>query len=139
RELTWDGFVAAVETAREAVRREGGVPLPFDPERPPEELPPEGPRPAPPSLSEISLHSSGAAGSLPGFRPAAPDHFSRWLETNVRHQKKDGYSIAIVKLPIGGVTGAQLRIIADIVLEYGAGTVRTEHAQEILLLWVVRW
>ncbi|HKC26310.1 MAG TPA: nitrite/sulfite reductase [Thermoanaerobaculia bacterium] len=138
RELTWDGFVAAVEKEREAVRREGGVPLPFDAERPPEELAPEGPRPAPPFLSEISLHSSEAAASLPGFRPATSDAFSRWLETNVRPQRQDGFVVAIVTLPIGDVTGAQLRILADLALAYGDGTVRTTHAQDLLLRWIAR-
>jgi sulfite reductase (NADPH) hemoprotein beta-component len=106
------------------VRREGGVPLPFDPHRPPEERAP------------ISRNRSGAAASgtgiLPPYRPAAPD----WVRTNLRPQRQSGYVLAIATLPIGDVTAAQLRAVAALSEEYGDGSARTTPSQDLLLRWV---
>jgi sulfite reductase (NADPH) hemoprotein beta-component len=124
RELSWDGFVTAVDAARAAVRREGGIALPFDPARPPEEL------------SPVSRNDTGAAASgtglLPPYRPAAPG----WVRTNVRPQRQTGYVLAIVTLPIGDVTAAQLREISALAEEYGDASARTTPSQDLLLRWI---
>jgi sulfite reductase beta subunit-like hemoprotein len=59
-----------------------------------------------------------------------------WLTTNVRRQKQRGYSIVTVRLPLGDVTAPQLRILAELTLAYGDGTVRTTTDQNIVLRWV---
>jgi sulfite reductase (NADPH) hemoprotein beta-component len=119
RALGWDAWKAEVERELEAVRASGGPGLPFDPEAPPEEGPPDTPRPERPSPP--------AAG---GDREAA------WRATNLRPQRQAGYAIAVVTLPLGDVTSAQLRALADLALDYGDGTVRTTHDQNLLLRWV---
>jgi sulfite reductase (NADPH) hemoprotein beta-component len=43
-----------------------------------------------------------------------------------------------VTLPLGDVTAAQLRILADLAAAYGDGTVRTTAEQNLLLRWVRR-
>ena len=48
KKLGFEGFRDEVEAERARVRAEGAPRLPFDPERPGEELPPKGPRPAAP-------------------------------------------------------------------------------------------
>jgi sulfite reductase (NADPH) hemoprotein beta-component len=64
------------------------------------------------------------------------DDAERWLRTNVRPQKQDGYSIVTVTLPLGDVTGAQMRVLAELALAYGDGTVRTTHDQDLILRWI---
>ena len=39
-------------------------------------------------------------------------------------------------MPLGDLTGAQLRILADLAQAYGDGTVRVTHDQDLLLRWV---
>jgi len=63
---------------------------------------------------------------------------SRWLRTNLRPQKQDGYAIATVTLPLGDLTGAQMRLLADLALAYGDGTVRVTPDQDVMLRWVRR-
>jgi sulfite reductase (NADPH) hemoprotein beta-component len=59
-----------------------------------------------------------------------------WLTTNVRRQKQRGYSVVAVRLPLGDVTAAQLRILADVAAAYGDGAARTTPDQNIVLRWV---
>lgn len=72
-------------------------------------------------------------GSLNGHRPAGFDAF---LKHNVYSQKQDGYSIVTVKLPLGDITAAQLRSVADISRKYLKETVRTTVEQNLVLRWV---
>ena len=44
--------------------------------------------------------------------------------------------MATVTLPLGDVTGAQLRVLADLAEAYGDGTVRTTLEQDLALRWV---
>jgi sulfite reductase (NADPH) hemoprotein beta-component len=61
---------------------------------------------------------------------------ARWLRTNVRPQKQDGYSVVTVTLPLGDLTGAQMRVLADLALAYGDGTARVTHDQDLILRWI---
>lgn len=54
----------------------------------------------------------------------------------MRPQKQEGYSVVTVTLPLGDLTGAQLRIVADLALGCGDGTVRVTHNQDLLFRWV---
>lgn len=64
--------------------------------------------------------------------PAAPG-FDRWLETNVREQKQDGYAIVTVLIEQGNLTSAQLRGLATLSRTAGDGLVRFGIDQNILL------
>ena len=51
-------------------------------------------------------------------------------------QKQDGYALVTVTVPLGDLTGAQLRVIADLALAHGDGTVRVTSDQDLLFRWV---
>jgi sulfite reductase beta subunit-like hemoprotein len=143
--LGWDRWRAEVDQALAEVRAEGGARLPFDPDRPPAEAAPDWPRPSPPSIEDIARRAASTRLGGPGLhpdggrsndRPLQDRDLARWLETNVRAQKQDGYLTATVTLPLGDVTGAQLRTLADLSLAYGDGTVRFTHEQNVALRWI---
>jgi sulfite reductase (NADPH) hemoprotein beta-component len=143
RELGWDVWRAHFHEELAAVRKAGGVPLPFDPEGPPVEEPPvSGPRPLPPSVREAAARASAARVRGPGITPALPQPLpllgdvEHWRRTNVRAQKQEGYSSVAVTLPLGDITSAQLRLAGDLAQAYGDGTVRVTHEQDLLFRWV---
>lgn len=64
--------------------------------------------------------------------------FQRWLRTNIRPQKQDGYVVATVTLPLGDVTPTQLRALADIARRFTRETIRTTVEQNFVIRWVSR-
>ncbi len=62
--------------------------------------------------------------------------FSAWAKHNVRPQKQDGYSVVIVKLPLGDFTPKQGRGIADIMREHAGDTLRLTADQNLVIRWV---
>jgi len=75
----------------------------------------------------------------PGELPAGgSEPFRRWLDTNTRPQKQDGYVVATVALPLGDITANQLRALADIVRRFTLGTIRTTVEQNFVIRWVSR-
>ena len=145
RELGWEGWRSEFCRALQSVRAEGGARLPFDPDDPPVEAAPDWPQPDPPSVEECAARAAAAAVKGPGLTPGAPPaipaspsgrQYPRWAATNVRPQRQAGYSLVTVTVPLGDLTGAQLRLLADLAAAYGDGTVRTTHNQNLLLRWV---
>jgi sulfite reductase (NADPH) hemoprotein beta-component len=143
RTLGFASWRAAFEAALAQVRAEGAPRLPFDAESPPVEAPVGRGRPQPPSVLEAADRASRAEVRGPGIVPAAPRALAvasrdraAWLETNVRRQRQEGYAVVTVTLPLGDVTGAQLRLLAELAAAYGDGTVRTTHDQDLILRWV---
>lgn len=61
---------------------------------------------------------------------------NRWVETNLREQRQDGYVAATISLPLGDMTADQLRAVADISREYTGGYVRATVEQNLVLRWV---
>lgn len=111
-----EAFLAEVAKERESIRAEGGRPLTLPaalPARQAPEAPEHAPRPTPDDV-RFALH-------------------------NVRPQKQEGFSTVIVRLPIGDVTSAQLRALADLSVRYGEGEVRTTHDQNLVLRFVPSW
>jgi sulfite reductase (ferredoxin) len=97
-------------------------------------------RPHDPRWTEhISAEETAAEGpSRPGDlvpEATSPD-FQRWLTTNTRPQKQEGYVVVTVALPLGDITAHQLRALADIVRRYTKETVRTTVEQNFVIRWV---
>jgi sulfite reductase (NADPH) hemoprotein beta-component len=59
-----------------------------------------------------------------------------WRQTNVRPQKQPGYFTAIVTVPLGDLTGNQLRVLADLAEAYSDGTIRVTADQDLVFRWV---
>jgi len=64
--------------------------------------------------------------------------FQRWLKTNIRPQKQDGYVVATVTLPLGDATPTQLRALADVARRFTRETIRTTVEQNFVIRWVSR-
>ena len=73
----------------------------------------------------------------PGDWPAATSEaFQKWLATNTRPQKQQGYVVVTVALPLGDITANQLRSLADIVRRFTKQTVRTTVEQNFVIRWI---
>ena len=143
KSLGWERWKAEVEAAFTDVTREGIARLPFDPEDPPVEGPPHWQREAAPDLREIAALVSAARLTGPGIRPRLdlpPESidaaYERWRTTNVRAQRQRGYVTATVTVPLGDLTGAQLRIVATLARAFADGCVRTSIEQNLLFRWI---
>jgi sulfite reductase beta subunit-like hemoprotein len=139
RELGWEAWRAEYEAELRQVRTEDLGRLPFDPDNPPVEAAPEWPRAQAPSVDEVGRRAAAAEVRGPGIVPqrrAAEPEYPQWVAWNLRPQRQRGYAVAVVRLALGDLTGAQLRILADLASAYGDGTVRTTHDQNLLLRWV---
>ncbi len=64
------------------------------------------------------------------------EEFNRWMKTNLRKQKQEGYVVVTVKLPLGDITADQLRALADISRKFVKDTIRTTVEQNMVLRWV---
>ena len=108
-----DAFLAEYRKERETIRAEGGVPLVLPPQ-------PEPPvRRAP--LAQVT----------------EPDeHYAAWAEHNVRPQKQNGFSAVVIRLILGDLTATQFRALAELVVQFGEGELRTTNEQNLVLRWV---
>lgn len=62
--------------------------------------------------------------------------FQRWVETNTRAQRQQGYTVVTITLPLGDITARQLRTVADAARRFTNETIRSTVEQNILLRWV---
>ncbi len=81
----------------------------------------------------------------PVWDPAAPDlldrsdpDFALWIDNNCVTHKQPGYIATTISLkPVGGIPGDasadQMRLMADLALEYSFDELRVTHAQNIVL------
>jgi sulfite reductase beta subunit-like hemoprotein len=143
KSLGWDGWRQAYEAAYAEVVSEGGARLPFDPDHPPVEVAPDWPRPAAGTFGDIAARAAASRaigpGILPQVRPELPigrEPVLRWMQTNVRRQKQDGFAAVTVTVPLGDFTGEQMRILADLSLAYSDGTIRITPEQDLVFRWV---
>ena len=67
---------------------------------------------------------------------AFPPGFLGWRKTNVYAQPQYGYVTVTVKVPMGDLTSAQMRVLADMARRYVSETVRTSVEQNLLFRWV---
>ena len=145
KSMGWDAWRAAFDTALADVRAEGGRPLRFDDEPPAVEPEATGERNAAPSLAEIAARVQAAALKGPGIMPTPrselandPAAYEHWMHTNTRRQKQDQYVVATATVPLGDLSGAQFRVIADLASAFGDGTVRVTASQNLVFRWVRR-
>lgn len=140
KRMGWEGFRSAVDGALAEVRAEGVPPLPFDPEAPPVEQAPDWPRPPLPSIRAVAALATSSALDGPGIRPlTVPQHEDDrpgWSASNVRPQKQAGYVVATMTLPLGDITGGQLRVLAVLAQCCADGLVRVTPEQNVMLRWV---
>lgn len=78
---------------------------------------------------------SGAALSEADKKAAGPA-FEQWYATNARPQKQDGYKTATVRCPLGDITSAQGRALADMARRYTGDTLCCTVEQNIVFRWV---
>jgi sulfite reductase beta subunit-like hemoprotein len=143
RTMGWDSWKAEVERELLDVRAEGAALLPFDPEDPPVEDAPFGPRAGAPAPDEVGSRAASAVLTGPGLHPQTrpvlrvfDEDAERWQRTNVRPQRQAGYSVVTVTVPLGDLTGVQMRLLGELAVAYGDGTVRTSVNQDLLFRWV---
>jgi len=143
KKLGWDGFLAEYHRKLEEFRAQGGASLPFDPENPPVEEAPAWRRiDSPPILETVSRATSSelsGPGIVPQVRPMLPvmnGDYSHWLSTNVRKQKQSGYLLVNATIPLGDFTSQQMRILGDLAMAFGDGTVRVTAEQNLVFRWV---
>ncbi len=110
KSIGWEAFKERVLAEWEVVKSEGAARLTFDAQHPPEE--------------PVVL---GALVEEP-----AREGFAAWQRTNVLAQKQPGLFAATVTIPLGDLTSAQLRAIADLSERFSDGTVRTTIDQNLV-------
>ncbi|HEX7581226.1 MAG TPA: nitrite/sulfite reductase, partial [Thermoanaerobaculia bacterium] len=141
REMGFPAFRQEVLSALAALKLvAAGVSLrlPFDPAHPPEEAPPNSPRLSPPTIAEAE-RATKAELRGPGLLPVTPrgtPSRQEFAASNVRPQRQQGFVSVVVTLPLGDVTAPQLRLIGQLALSYGDGTVRLTHDQNLVLRWI---
>ena len=73
-------------------------------------------------------------GELPAINGSL--RLGEWLKTNARAQRQEGYTTVTVTLPLGDITGDQVRALADVVRRFTNGTIRTTVEQNFVIRWV---
>ena len=141
--IGWERWHAEFERALEEFRAEGGAWLPFDPDHPPVEETPKWARAEAPAILETVSRATASKvvgpGIVPQVRPMLPlmdGDYSHWAATNVRRQKQAGYCTVTATIPLGDFTSQQMRVLADLALAYGDGSLRVTPEQDLLFRWV---
>jgi sulfite reductase (ferredoxin) len=68
--------------------------------------------------------------------PVRSPGFDKWYKNNVYRQRQQGYATVTIALPLGDITAAQLRLVADLSRKYVQETVRSTVEQNLVLRWV---
>jgi len=73
----------------------------------------------------------------PAAAPVAPrPGFERWKASNARPQSQAGYYAVVISLPLGDITGEEMRAIADLIRRRGNGTLRATNDQNLILPFI---
>lgn len=100
--------------------------------------------PPAPLLMPTRLRSANGDGRVDG-RPHVDGNgradvrespYQMWVRTNVVKQKQPGYAAAIVKLPMGDMTVAHMRALADLAEIFSNGNLRTTINQNVIIRWI---
>lgn len=89
-------------------------------------------------LAEMLADYRPAMPVLPpgGAATAGDPEAAHWIRTNTRPQRQSGYRMATVVVPLGDLTGEQLRGLAALVRRLGNGTLRLTNEQNAVLPWI---
>ena len=140
--LGWDRWREAVIVALEAFRAEGGAELPFNPDAPPVEAPPDWPIDGRLPIETVRALVAATAVTGPGITPAVAENvadastFDAWSATNAHPQRQAGYRTVVVRLALGDITAGQLRALAAVTRAFGDGSVRLTPDQNLSIRWV---
>ena len=74
--------------------------------------------------------------SMPLNGEERSEGFDQWYETNVYHQRQEGYVVATINLPLGDLSAWQTRELADLARRFTGENVRITVEQNILFRWV---
>ncbi|HEY7289324.1 MAG TPA: nitrite/sulfite reductase [Vicinamibacterales bacterium] len=140
--LGWTRWREEYERELAACRLEGAAPtLEIDP--PAVEAAPDAADGLPISVEEIAARVTLGRVSGPGLTPRVlpvvqpgDEAFARWRETNTHPQKQSGYKMVVATVPLGDLTSAQLRVVADLARIYSDGSIRVTPEQDFLFRWV---
>jgi sulfite reductase beta subunit-like hemoprotein len=142
KELGWARFREEYDHALSFCRLSGRVPT-LDIAPDPTEAVPDWPLDKAPEVGEIAGRVGSQRVKGPGIVPevvpllqVGGDRYAQWRATNVRPQKQFGFSTAIVTVPLGDLTSAQMRVLADLSRAYSDGTVRVTAEQDLVFRWV---
>jgi sulfite reductase (NADPH) hemoprotein beta-component len=140
KSMGWERWLAEYRKALETVQSEPQRARPLDPDHAEVEAPPDWPSPPAPDPVAIEARAVSAqlrgAGIRPSLLPVTSESEERWLGTNVRRQKQAAFATAIVTVPLGDITAAQLRIVADLAASFSDGLVRVTTDQNLVFRWV---
>jgi len=120
RERGFDWLKEHIELEYRDILKNGGIELPAEV---PESF--GGFQAVPPPL--------GAGKQLPVVNGHSNPEYDRWLETNVRQQRQNGYAVVTVKVPQGNLTSGQMRAVAGLARGAGDGYVRVSMDQNLML------
>jgi sulfite reductase beta subunit-like hemoprotein len=142
KELGWTRWREEYDRELTGCRLRGHVPaLDIDP--PVVEEKPQSVKDSSPSVGHVASRVSSGRVSGPGLTPkvvplfqTGDESYARWRSTNVTPQKHFGYVIAIATVPLGDLTGEQLRVVGELSRAYGDGSVRVTVEQDLLFRWV---
>ena len=133
--LGWARWREEYERELTACRLRGDVPaLDIDP--PQSELKPEPVHDGSPSIGHIAARVGAGRVSGPGLTPVVVPVLQIGDEAYARPQKQFGYVLATATVPLGDLTSAQTRVIADLARAYGDGTVRVTPEQDFVFRWI---
>jgi sulfite reductase beta subunit-like hemoprotein len=142
KELGWTRFREEYDHQLSRCRLSGRVPaLEIDP--PEWEARPDWSPDEVPELGEIASRVISQPVKGPGITPIVEpllqvggDKYAEWRQTNVRPQKQFGFMTAIVTVPLGDLTSAQMRVLGDLARAYSDGSVRVTPEQDLVFRWV---
>ncbi|HTR39262.1 MAG TPA: nitrite/sulfite reductase [Bryobacteraceae bacterium] len=126
RERGWDWVKEQIEAEYADILANGGI---ATPETVPDGF--GGFQAAPPPL--------GTGAELPpvlGSNGHSNPEYERWLQTNIREQKQQGYAMVTVKVAQGNLTGSQMRGLAEIARNAGDGVLRVTIDQNLVVAYI---
>src|SRR5436309_2994969 len=142
RALGWTRWREEYDRELTQCRLNGTVPT-LDIAPPASESRPEWAPASSPSVGHVAARVNAGRVTGPGLTPTivpvfhtGDEAYARWRVTNVRAQKQVGYVMAIAAVPLGDLSGEQLRVIGELARAYADGTVRVTPEQDLLFRWV---